>query len=395
MPKLILKKGREKSLLRKHPWIFSGGVKKVDGDPRPGDTIDIVSADGRWLAHGAYSPKSKIVTRAWSFKRDDEITGEFFQQKLESCVSLRKVAGLNIPEKACRLVNAESDGLPGVVIDRYGDYLSGQFMTAGAEKWKREIAPRMLEITGCKGFFERSDGEIRRREGLKPKKGLLFGDEPPETVEIDEQPAKFLVDIKEGHKTGYYLDQRDNRRAVMEHSKNKDVLNCFSYTGGFGVTALLGGAGRVTNIDVSGPALDIARKNVELNNVAMRDVSYFKEDVFEALRRYRDQGRTFDVIVLDPPKFTESRAMVQKACRGYKDINLTAAQLLNPGGLLFTYSCSGLISEDLFQKVVAGALLDSKRDGRIVRKYTQAPDHPTNLAFPEGFYLKGLLVQVV
>lgn len=395
MPKIILKKGREKSLLRRHPWVFSGAIKNIEGSPKLGDTVDVVTAGGQNLARAAYSPKSQIAARVWSFNLGHDIDAEFFRNSLERCLMARRTQGLDIPEGACRLVAAESDGLPGVVIDRYGDWLSGQFMTAGAERWKATIAKELLELTGCKGFWDRSDGDIRTREGLTPHAGPLLGDEPPELVEIDESPARFLVDIRSGHKTGYYLDQRENRRAVAAHCQGKDVLNCFSYTGGFGVMALLGGAARCINIDVSTPALDLARRNVELNNLPAGGAEYQNADVFEALRRYRDQGRRFDVLVLDPPKFVESRKLVQKACRGYKDINLNAMKLIEPGGLLFTFSCSGLMTEDLFQKVVAGAALDAGRDARIVRRFTQAPDHPIALPFPEGYYLKGLLVQVM
>lgn len=394
MPQLILKKGREKSLLRKHPWIFSGAVKDMKGSPRLGETVDVVAADGRWLALAAWSPESQIVARVWTFERDQPVDAEFFEHRLTDCVRLRTALG-DVPERACRLVAAESDGLPGVVVDRYGDWLSGQFMSAGAELHKLDIARRLMEITGCKGFWERSDGDIRTREGLMPRAGHLWGDEPPELVEIDENPAKFLVDIRSGHKTGYYLDQRDNRRAVAHLAQGRDLLNCFSYTGGFGVSAMLGGAARCTHLDVSAPALALARENARINGLENASIEYREEDVFQALRTLRGQGRTFDAIVLDPPKFVESRQAVQKACRGYKDINLQALKLLAPGGLLFTFSCSGLMGDDLFQKVVAGAALDSGRDARIVRRFTQAPDHPVALAFPEGHYLKGLLVQAL
>ncbi|BBD09366.1 ribosomal RNA large subunit methyltransferase I [Desulfovibrio ferrophilus] len=382
-------------MLRRHPWIFSGAVQKVEGSPKIGETVDVVSASGGWLASAAYSPESQIQARVWTFDRKTTADSEFFRARIGDCIAARRTQGLDIPEGACRLIGAESDGLPGVVVDRYGDWLSGQFMSAGAERHKGDIAAAMLELTGCKGFWDRSDSDIRAKEGLVPHSGLLLGDEPPEFVEIDERPARFLVDIRNGHKTGYYLDQRDNRRAVGAHCQGQDVLNCFSYTGGFGVTALLGGAASCLNLDVSAPALDLARRNVELNGLSGENVEYRVADVFAALREYRDENRTFDVIVLDPPKFVESRNQLQQACRGYKDINLSALRLLRPGGLLFTFSCSGLISDDLFQKVVAGAALDAGRDARIVRRFTQAPDHPVALNFPEGSYLKGLLVQVM
>ncbi|WP_461209803.1 class I SAM-dependent rRNA methyltransferase [Desulfocurvus sp. DL9XJH121] len=394
MPTLILKKGREKSLLRRHPWIFSGAVKSVQGKPKLGQTVDVVSADGTWLAAAAYSPESQITGRVWSFQEGEAVDAGFFEGRLRTAVRAREALGPDVPSRACRLVHAESDGLPGVVVDRYGDWLCGQFMTAGAELWKAEVAARLMDITGCKGFWERSDGDMRVREGLTPVSGQLLGDAPPDLVEIEEAPARFLVDLRGGHKTGYYLDQRDNRRAVGAMCAGRDVLNCFSYTGGFGVSALLGGAARCAHVDVSAPALALARENARLNGLDEAAAEYLEEDVFQALRRMRDQERTFDVVVLDPPKFADSRANLQKACRGYKDINLQALKLLGPGGLLFTFSCSGLMDADLFQKVVAGAALDAGKDARIVRRFTQAPDHPVALPFPEGDYLKGLLVQV-
>lgn len=394
MSKLILKSGREKSLRRRHPWIFTGAVRSVEGHPKLGETVDVTTADGKWLARAAYSPHSQIAARVWTFDAHEAVDDAFFRRRVETCLAVRQALEPDVPAGACRLVNAESDGLPGVVVDRYGDWLSGQFMAAGAELWKQSVARALMDLTGCTGFWERSDGDIRTKEGLMPHAGLLLGDEPPDLVEVEEPPVRMLVDIRGGHKTGHYLDQRDNRRAVGALSRGRDVLNCFCYTGGFGIAALLGGAARCTQVDVSGPALALARRNAELNGLGQAAVEYLEEDVFQALRRLRDQGRTFDAVILDPPKFAESRAALDQACRGYKDINLQGLKLLAPGGLLFTFSCSGLMDEGLFQKVVAGAALDAGRDARILRRFSQAPDHPVALPFPEGQYLNGLLVQV-
>ncbi len=395
MPTLILKKGREKSLLRRHPWIFSGAVGTVDGQPRSGDTLDVLSSEGKWLATAAYSPKSQITARVWSFQRDETVDAAFFRRRVADALAARRALAPAVPERACRILNAESDGLPGVIADRYGDFVSVELLTAGAERHMADIAAALMQETGAAGVYNRSDSDVRQKEGLARITGCIAGLEPPELVQIEEGRAKLLVDIRSGHKTGYYLDQRDNRRAVLDLAAGRDVLNCFCYTGGFGVMAMLGGAARCTNIDSSAPALDLARQNFALNGLDREHVEFLEDDVFAALRRLRDQGRTFGAIILDPPKFVDTKANIQKACRGYKDINLSALRLLEPGGLLFTFSCSGLMDEDLFQKVVAGAALDSGRDARIVRRFSQAPDHPVALNFPEAQYLKGLLVQAV
>lgn len=396
MTNIRLKKGREKSLLRWHPWVFSGAIKTIDGDPAPGETVRVESQNGDFLGYGSWSPKSQIQIRILSFTESDTIDDAFFHERLKAAAALRREPGSDIPERACRIVNAESDGLPGVIIDRYGDFAVCQFLTTGAEYWKHSIAASLMDILpGLRGVYERSDADVRgSKEGLKGDSGVLTGEEPPELVEIDELGVKFLVDVRHGHKTGFYLDQRENRRLVGAHSAGRDVLNCFCFTGGFGVWALAGGAKSVINIDTSGAALDMARRNTEANGLDMDKAEFMEADVFKALRRFRKEGRTFDVIVLDPPKFVDSRRSLKQACRGYKDINLIAFHLLRPGGTLFTYSCSGLMESDLFQKVVAGAALDAGRKAQIIRRIGQAPDHPAAMSFPESRYLKGFTVRV-
>ena len=393
---VTLKPGREKSLLRRHPWIFAGAIAGVEGNPGVGDTVIVRSADGTPLGAGGYSPRSQIAVRLWSFDPDESIDAGFFRRRLASALAAR--SGLPL---AGRLVNAESDGLPGVVVDRYADYIVCQFLSAGAERWKAELTAAIGELAAPRGIYERSDADVREKEGLPVSVGPLMGDAPPPLVEIREGECRFWVDVVHGHKTGFYLDQRENRRVAGQVAAGREVLNCFAYTGGFGVWALLGGAARVTNIETAAVALDIARRNLELNDLDASRAELVEGDVFQVLRRYRDARRQFDLIVLDPPKFAESRVQIEGASRGYKDINLLAFKLLRPGGLLFTFSCSGVITPDLFQKIVAGAALDAGVYGggkdlgaRIIGRLGAAPDHPVGLNFPEGDYLKGLICQV-
>ncbi len=396
LPELRLKPEREKSLLRRHPWVFSGAVAAVVGDPQPGDTVDVRAADGTWLARAAYSPRSQIVARVWSFQPADEIDAAFIHARMTRAVALRTGApGLQpAVTDALRWVNAESDGLPGLVVDRYGRWLVVQALSAGAERWKAaSVAALQALAPDCAGVYERSDVDVREKEGLAAATGVLAGEAPPELVEVGEHGARFRVDVRRGHKTGFYLDQRDNRALVAAHAAGREVLNCFAYTGAFGVQALLAGAAHVTQIEASGAALALAQEHLALNGLDAARSTAVEGDVFAQLRRYRDARRQFDLIVLDPPKFAESKHHVERAARGYKDINLLAFKLLRPGGRLFTFSCSGAIDSALFQKIVADAALDAGRDAQIVRRLGQAPDHPVGLAFPEGEYLKGLVCQ--
>ncbi len=397
-PTLVLKPEREKSLLRRHPWLFTGAVADVKGDPASGDTIAVRSADGKFLARAAYSPASQIIARVWAWDEATPVDEAFIQKRLAQAMASRAALTAATPPggatNAVRLANAESDGLPGVVVDRYSDFAVCQFLSAGAEKWKQAVAQTVAAQPGVAGVFERSDVDVREKEGLSPVTGPLAGSPPPELIEIQEGACRFAVDVYRGHKTGFYLDQRDNRALAASYAEAREVLNCFAYTGGFGVWTLKGGAASVTNIDTSAPALELARHNVELNGLDSSKVENVVGDVFQVLRQYRDRGRQFDLIILDPPKFAESRSQIEGATRGYKDINLLAFKLLRPGGILFTFSCSGLIEPELFQKVVAGAALDSGREAQIIQRLTQASDHPVALNFPEGEYLKGLVCRV-
>lgn len=391
MKQVFVKQGREKSLKRRHPWLFSGAIQKVAGAPEPGETVEIVTAAGQFLGHGAWSPQSQMSVRMWSFS-NEEIGPDFFRRKIRQAADLRNSPVFGQHTTGIRLIHSESDGLPGFTVDRYGEYLVCQISTTGADYWKDTLVEILHEVVPCKGIFERSDLAVRKKEGLRESVKTLWGEDPPETLEITEEGRKYTVNIRTGHKTGFYLDQRDNRSLVGSCSKDLDVLDCFSYTGGFAVAALTGGARQVTLIDSSGPALAQADLNIRLNGISPDRFTLMEADVFQALRRFRSDDRKFNLIVLDPPKFVESRSQVDKGARAYKDINMIALQLLSPGGLLFTFSCSGHMEDLLFQKIVADAALDADREVKILRWLSQAPDHPVMTSFPEGKYLKGLMV---
>jgi len=392
---LRLKPNREKSLKRKHPWLFSGSVLKVVGNPEMGETVKVISAEGEEMGYAAYSPHSSIRARMWNFNVEREIDDEFIAEKLRVAITIRKsLHFFDTKNNSCRLVNAESDGLPGLVVDMYADLLIVQFLSAGPERWKNTIIQNLVSITKIENVFERSDVKVRKLEGLEPRKGTLSGRTPKNNIEIIENGKKFLVDVVNGQKTGFYLDQRNNRRIVKRYSANRKVLNCFSYTGAFTVYALEGGAQHVTSIESSKEAIDLAKKNIHANDLPEENVSWINGDVFKELRFLRDKGLAFDMVILDPPKFAPTTAQVQSAARGYKDINLLAFKLLNPGGILATFSCSGGVDRLLFQKIVAGAALDAKIDAKILNHLSQGADHPVALNFPEGAYLKGLVCQV-
>ena len=391
MTTVILKKGRDHSVRCRHPWIFSGAVERIEGECQPGETVSVRDSAGEALGLGSISPSSQIVVRMLSFDPSATIDDAFIGDLVRRSIAMRDGVADSGTAPAMRLVNAEADGLPGVVIDRYGEWLVGQFTTAGAEMWKGAIVKAAMGAVPSRGFFERSDADVRRRDGLGESVGTISGDEPPAEIDIREGECRYLVDVRKGHKTGFYLDQRENRAIVGNLAAGRDVLNVFSYTGGFGVAAMKGGAKSVENVDISSEAMALCRRNFELNGVS-GDVAFTEGNAFEVLRRMRDSRRSFDLIILDPPKFADSKGRLMGALRGYKDLNLLAMKLLRPGGMLATFSCSGLVTPDIFRKVVQEAALDAGRDMRIVRQLRQAPDHPESLFFPEGLYLKGLLL---
>lgn len=391
MIRVPLKAGREKSLLRRHPWIFSGAVQKIDESSIPlGETVDILSSDGQFLARAAYSPESQIRARVWTFE-EEPVDEQLFRRRIRSAIQAREIWGLRRDADSYRLIYAESDNLPGLIVDRYGDVLVLQSLTAGSEAWKETLADLLLEETGLDTIYERSDADVRELEGLEPRVGLLRGTLPQSPLTIHENSLIFNVNFAAGHKTGFYLDQRRNRLRVRALAQDRDVLDCFCYTGGFSANALFGGARSVLSVDSSADALALCRENVSLNQLSSDRHSTLEGDVFQLLRRFRDEGRSFDMILLDPPKFAPTAAQAEKAARGYKDINLFAFKLLRAGGLLVTFSCSGGVDAGLFQKIVAGAALDAGVDAQIVEHLSQAEDHPVALNFPEAAYLKGLV----
>jgi 23S rRNA (cytosine1962-C5)-methyltransferase len=390
MAEIVLKTGREKSLLRHHPWIFSGAIEHADENIAPGETVEVISSRRELLAHAAYSPHSQIRARAWTFE-DEPVGRNFFQKRIHTAIHSRDVRGLRRDTDAYRLIYAESDNIPGLIVDRYGDILVLQSLTAGSEFWKETIAELLLEETGLTTIFERSDADVRELEGMEPKVGLLRGMLPLLPLTVHEHSLIFNVNFAAGHKTGFYLDQRRNRLRVRELAKEKDVLDCFCYTGGFTVNALAGKAKSVLSVDSSAEALKLCKENVTLNQLDETHHAILEGDVFQVLRKFRDEGRSFDMIILDPPKFAPTTAHVERAARAYKDINLFAFKLLRPGGMLVTFSCSGGVDAALFQKIVAGAALDAGVDAQILEYLSQAADHPVALNFPEGAYLKGLI----
>ncbi|CAN7628653.1 class I SAM-dependent methyltransferase [Variovorax sp. LjRoot290] len=397
MKLLRLRPGKERSLQRRHPWVFESAIAKGGGDA--GETVRIESDEGKFLAWAAFSPHSKIRARAWSFDEKQRIDAAFFAARVASAVAARQL--FDLQSDGVRLVHGEADGLPGLIVDRYGDTLVAQFLSAGVERWKEVLADALLAATGLAKLYERSDASGREREGLAPQTGWLRGSGPTELT-IREHDWQLTLDIATGHKTGFYLDQRDSRRRFAElarHRRFRRVLNCFCYTGGFTVAALAGlkAAGAVegaelVSIDSSLPALERARAHVALNGFEGARTEFLDADVNAALRRFIEEGRVFDAIVLDPPKFAPTVAHAERAARAYKDINRLALKLLAPGGVLLTFSCSGGIGADLFHKIVAGAGIDAGVDGYISERLGAAPDHPMTIEFPEGEYLKGLVV---
>ena len=391
MKSLHLKAGRDKSLKRRHPWIFSGAVERVDGEPASGETL-LVKAAGQPVALAAWSPQSQICARVWSFDSGVRIEKSFFESAIRKAIQFRASLPAFQHSNALRLVHGESDGLPGLIVDRYADVLVAQFLSAGAEHWREVILDALVAETGCEAIYERSDAEVRSLEGLQPRSGFARGNREAKRCPIVEHGLHFRVDVAAGQKTGFFLDQRENRQRLRALAADREVLDAFCYTGGFAVAALAGGAKRVLAVDSSAAALAMAKENLNANVLDASKISFEEADVFAYQRVLRDRGASFDLVILDPPKFAPTAAQAKNAARAYKDINLMAFKLLRMGGLLATFSCSGGVPAELFQSIVAGAAADAQVDAKIIERFGAAADHPVALQFPEGDYLKGLLL---
>jgi len=391
---VVLKRKRTRPVQQRHPWVFSGAIERIEGEVADGDVVEVRDVGGNWLARGTLNRRSQIVVRLLTWQQDEPVDSAFWRCRLERAISARQSLASDPDTTAYRLVHAESDYLPGLVVDRYGEWVIVQFLTLGVERHRDEIVAALVGLLAPRGVYERSDVDVRAKEGLPERVDPLWGEEPPELVEVLENGHRFLVDVRQGHKTGFYLDQRENRALLPAYSDGGDVLDVFAYTGGFAVYAAGGRASSVTLVESSAPVLDLARRNLALNGSPPDSVECVEGDVFSVLRGYRAQDRRFDVVVVDPPKFAHSEREVKRAARAYKDVNLLAFRLLRPGGTLFTCSCSGSVSADLFQKIVFGAAVDAEQEAQIVGYLAQGADHPVALTFPQGAYLKGLICRV-
>jgi 23S rRNA (cytosine1962-C5)-methyltransferase len=391
---VILKPGREKPANNRHPWIFSGAIARVEGDPENGDVVDVWNSKARFVARGIYSAKSQIRVRLLTWNPNDLIDDSFWRRRLRRAIAGRQVLLEAQDPDAYRLVYAEADGLPGLIVDRYGPWLVVQFLAIATEKYRSTIINTLTDLLSPQGIYERSDVDVREKEGLVPIAGPVWGEVPPDVIEIVENGHSFQVDVKLGQKTGFYLDQRENRQKVTKYFYGKEILNAFSYTGAFSVYAAHAGAKRIINVDSSEPVLQMAEQNMRRNGFGDRDDVYAVADVFEIMRAYLENKWRFDVVILDPPKFAHSKRQVDKASRGYKDINLLGMKLVKRGGVLITFSCSGVVSADLFQKILFGAAVDASRHVQIIERLSQGLDHPVLLTYPESEYLKGCVCRV-
>jgi 23S rRNA (cytosine1962-C5)-methyltransferase len=394
-PKLVLKGGKEKHIRHGHPWIFASAIERVEDSPQPGWTADVVTYDGRWVAKVGYSPKSQLRARVWTLNEGEEVDAAFFERRIRSAIAVREKIGRMDPQGGCRLINAEGDRLPGLVVDRFADVLVVQINSSPMEYWRETILDTLEATLSPRGIYERSDSDNRGKEGLDKRVGWVRGETVDGEIEITEFGAAFGVDVVQGHKTGFYLDQAENRALVRNWSRDARVLNCFSYTGGFSVQAALGGACEVVSVDSSQPALDLSAANFARNGLSDDErFTHWCSDVFKALDALRTQGRLFDMVILDPPKFASAGAHVERALHAYRKLARAGIPLVAPGGLMLTFSCSGAVTPEAFQKSVTLALSDNHRRGRILQRLSAATDHVTDFGFGEGAYLKGLAIEI-
>jgi 23S rRNA (cytosine1962-C5)-methyltransferase len=395
MVEVLLKKGKEKAALQRHPWIFSGAIEKVKGSPLNGEVVRVLAANADFLAYGYYNENSRVAIRLLEWDQDRNIDKGWYQQKIQTAIAARKHVLKNGDTNTCRLVFSEADFLPGLIVDQYANYLSLQILSAGMESVKADIIDILRDELNPLGIFDKSDANARTHENLEVEQGLLWGENPPEFLEVKENGIRYNINIAGGQKSGFYCDQRDNRLLLADYTQDKRVLDCFSYSGGFSLNALKQGAMHVTSVDSSAPALETLQQNIELNGFAADRNTIFQSDVNKQLRIFKEEGTTFDIVVLDPPKYAPSRSALDRAARAYKDLNRLAMGLLESGGLLATFSCSGAVDIDTFKQIIAWAALDAGKEVQILKQFNQPEDHPVRLSFPEGEYLKGLLLRVL
>ncbi len=390
-----LKKGKEKAVNQRHPWVFSGALDKVKGNPENGDIVRVISAANEFLAYGYYNDQSRVAVRLLEWDENVAIDFDWYEQKIKNAISGRSHLLADEETTACRVIFSEADFLPGLIVDRYADFLSVQILSSGIEKAQQAIIEILVKLLTPKGIFDRSDATSRTHEGITAENGLLWGEAPAEFIAIKENGITYHINIAEGQKSGFYCDQRDNRKILASYTKGKNVLDCFSYSGGFTLNAFAHGAEQVTSVDSSALALETLKQNITLNQFDVTKQISIQSDVNKQLRAFSEEGKTFDVVILDPPKFAPSRSAVDRAARAYKDLNRRGLMLLESGGLLATFSCSGAVDIATFKNIIAWAALDAGKEIQIIKQFCQPEDHPIRLSFPEGEYLKGLLVRVV
>ena len=392
---VVLKKGKEKAALQKHPWIFSGAIDKVKGAPVNGEVVKVFAGDKSFLAYGYYNSESRVAVRMLEWDEEQLINKGWYEQKLKKAIASRQHVLADPATNTCRLVFSEADYLPGLIVDKYADFLSLQILSSGIESAKADIIDILRAELNPKGIFDKSDATARTHENMEASQGLLWGETPPEFIEVTENGLRYHINIADGQKSGFYCDQRDNREILAAYTKDKEVLDCFCYSGGFTLNSLKYGAKHVTSVDSSGLAIETLQHNLGLNGFDANRQNSIQSDVNKQLRAFKEEGKTFDIIVLDPPKYAPSRSALDRAARAYKDLNRLGMLLLNPGGILATYSCSGAVDLETFKQIIAWAALDAGKEVQIIKQFHQPEDHPVRISFPEGEYLKGLLVRVL